>query len=153
MDESKYTGPITPDELDEVFGFIMANDHGVLIEREAPKTNIGNSGLVLPGSVVKDRQTGSPVGTVIQIGRIAQEELDKKLARFGTTLKPGDKVSFQVYAPVPAGLLDPETGLPIQPGISDSRYACVEIVHYDSILGFQIPKSRRNEKNLTSTTE
>lgn len=153
MDESKFSGPITPEELDEVFGFIMANDYGVLIERQAPKENIGNSGLIVPNHVVRDRQTGSPVGTVIQVGRVAQEELDKKLSRLGTTLQPGDRVTFQVYAPVPAGLIDPDTGHPILPGLSQSRYACVEIVHYDSVIGFYIPKERRNKKDLTSTTE
>lgn len=133
---AKYiTDRITPEELEEVFGWALAHEEAILMERIAPKEQIGDSRLIVPDHVRRDRQTGSTGGSIIQIGRIAEEELNKRLERSGKKVEIGGVVSFAYAAPVDLGLLD-DTGHPMMAGISKSPYAAICLINYVDVLGY-----------------
>lgn len=138
-DEKYGSSPITPQELEEVFGWCLAHDEAVLIERVAPKASVGTSGLILPEGSRRDRQTGSTAGVVIQIGQTAETELNEKLGRFGKQIEIGGIVSFSYAAPVDLGLLD-DYGLPMLSGVSESPYAGLSLINYRDVLGYYSKK-------------
>lgn len=129
--DKEFTGPVTPAEIQEVFRWKLLNPDAILLERVGPKDTIGESKLIVPNAVKASRKTGGTAGRIIQIGKNAKTNLEE-LA--GSEVKPGDTVTFSVYAPQPAGFTD-KYGNPILPGFSDSRYACVEILHYKDVIG------------------
>src|SRR5688572_5512569 len=113
--------PITPEEIEEVFGWSLTNEEAFLLERIAPKS-ITNSGIIIPEHIKRDRQTGSTGGVIVQVGHVAEEEMNKKLSRVGKKVAPGGMVTFSYAAPVDIGLLD-ENGMPMLSGFSESPYA------------------------------
>ena len=134
------TGPVTPEELEEVFGFVLMVDYAFLVERAVPPEQVGL--LHLPDSVRRDRQTGATGGEIIQMGPEAEQALNERLQKMGKgPIKVGDRIMFSLYAPKPLGLIDPDTGMPILPGFDSSAYAGIELIHKEDVLGW-IPKER-----------
>lgn len=137
---SKFTGPITPEELEEVFGWALMHPDAVLIERQVVNAFSGG-GIIVPEKIRRDRQTGAPQGYIIQMGAEAKEKLDERLASIGRPpIKPGDRVTFSIMAPKAAGLVD-DNGHPILPGFSESAYAGVEFIHWSDVMGY-VPKEK-----------
>ena len=137
---AKYTTDrITPEELEEVFGWALAHEEALLLERIAPRAQIGTSNLIVPDSVRRDRQTGSTGGSIIQIGAVALEELNKRLASSGKKVEIGGVVSFSYAAPVDLGLLD-DSGHPMMSGHSDSPYAGLCVLNYMDVIGYYSKK-------------
>lgn len=140
METKTYSGPVTPEELDEVFGFTLIDPRALLIERIMPPEQT-RGGIIIPNDTRKDRQTGAMQGIIIQIGADAKVALDEGLKRAGKQYEsqPGDRVAFPVYAGQPAGLM--ENGFNIQSGFDKSRYSGVEIIEINDVRG-HTPKHR-----------
>lgn len=140
----KYSGPVTPAELDEVFGFVLLDPKAILVDRIRPPDKVGS--IFVPDHVQAQRQTGATQGTIIQLGSDAKSYLDEMLKKVGKTYgaTPGDRVSFPVYAPQPAGLM--QDGFNILPGMDESRYACIEIIEMRDVRGLT-PASKLKERS------
>lgn len=138
MSEVKYSGPVTPEEIDEVFGWVLTRPDCLVIERVPPKEQVGS--IIIPDRQRLLRQTGSSFGTVIQIGREAEENLNNRLSAANRKIKVGDWLSFSIAAPLPIGFLD-SSGLPMLPGFDTSRYACVELLQWNDVVG-HVPKEK-----------
>jgi co-chaperonin GroES (HSP10) len=134
-----YSGPVTPEELDEVFGWVLTQPDCLLVDRVPLKENTAG-GILLPEGVRRSRQTGSTFGTIIQIGKDAEEALNDRLSAANRKVAPGDRVSFSVYAPLPVGFLD-SNDQPILPGFDSGRYACLELLKWLDVVG-HVPKDR-----------
>lgn len=130
---------ISPEELEEVFGWTLAHTEALLLERVGPKSGTQDSRIIVPDKVKVDRQTGSTGGSIIQMGETAEEELNKRLARAGKKIEIGGLVSFSYAAPVDLGLLD-ENYMPMMSGMSDSPYAALCLLNYADVLGYYSKK-------------
>ncbi len=124
---------VTPGELEDVFGYLLAGENTILIDLELPPDTIG--GITIPQEYRKDRQTGATNGVIIQITDKAKEDLESRpfLKARNICVKPGDVVLFSVMAPMPAGLS--VDGLPVLP-TDKNRYSGVSIIHSHDVTGF-----------------
>lgn len=132
-------GPISSEELEEVFGFILTNEEAILVDRIGPKASSGSS-IIIPKHTKEDYKTGATAGIIIQIGSKAQEAFDEKLKAAGKHFEIGGLVTFSYAAPVDPGLIT-DNGLPIQSGFTDSPYAGLGVLHYRDVIGY-LPKER-----------
>ena len=97
-------GPITANELFEIFDFRPIHADCIVVDRERSPDK--TAGIYVPNAVRQDHQTGSPKGRVVWIGPRAEEGINSRIKECGYDDKilVGDIVLFGVMHPQPANL-------------------------------------------------